>query len=96
MIVRSAKIHLYAAQVHTLKEKRQILRSLVDRLKRKYPIAIAEVDAQEQHQQIIIGIACVSNQAHHAQAICDQVIRQIDQDYEVELISVDEMEQSFN
>lgn len=74
MVIGTAKIQLSAIWVHSLKEKRTIIKSIVDRVKNRYNISIAEVDNQDYHQTITIGIACVSNNRRHADSIIQEVI----------------------
>ncbi|MBU3113208.1 DUF503 domain-containing protein [Clostridium lacusfryxellense] len=52
------KVSLRASWSHSLKEKRMVVRSIVQKLKNKFNISVAEVDEQDIHQIIVIGIAC--------------------------------------
>ncbi|EPZ55402.1 hypothetical protein H477_3404 [[Clostridium] sordellii ATCC 9714] len=51
------KVKLRANWVHSLKEKRMILKSIVKKLQNKFNISVSEVDNQDIHQSIVIGIA---------------------------------------
>ena len=57
---------LRLAGSHSLKEKRQVVRSLLERVRRRYNAAVAEVDEQDSWQTAVIGIAVLSGQAAHA------------------------------
>lgn len=59
MRVLNLKITLRASWVHSLKEKRMVVKSLVQRLKNKFNISVGEVDKQDIHQSIVIGISAV-------------------------------------
>jgi uncharacterized protein YlxP (DUF503 family) len=74
MIIGTGKIYLYANWVHSLKEKRMILRSTIAKVKNKYNVSIAEVENQDMHQSIVIGIACVSNDSRHANSTIQNVL----------------------
>jgi uncharacterized protein YlxP (DUF503 family) len=50
---------LRAEWVHSLKEKRKIVKSLITRLQNKYHVSAAEVDEQDTHQIIVIGVAAI-------------------------------------
>ncbi len=50
---------LRASWVHSLKEKRMIVKSLVAKLQNKYHVSAAEIDEQDKHQIIVIGIAAI-------------------------------------
>ncbi|ABS33305.1 hypothetical protein RSJ21_15600 [Clostridium botulinum] len=78
MIIGTAKIHLYANWVHSLKEKRMIAKSVISKTKNKFNVSIAEVEMQDVHQSIIIGIACVSNSTKQADSIIQNVVNYIE------------------
>lgn len=74
MIIGSCKISFTAAWVSSLKEKRMIVKSLLDRAKRRFNISIAEVEDMDVHQSIVIGFACVSNERAHVDSMIDHVL----------------------
>lgn len=82
MIIGTAKIYLYASWVHSLKEKRMIVKSLVDKIKHRYNISIAEIENQDVHQTVVIGIACVSNNTRHANSMIQNVVEYIEDNTE--------------
>lgn len=78
MIIGTAKIHLFANWVHSLKEKRMIVKSIIDKVKHKFNVSIAEIDDQDLHQSIVIGIACVSTSKRHADSMIQNVLNFIE------------------
>jgi len=50
---------LHAPWVHSLKEKRMIVKSLVAKLQNKFHMSVAEIDEQDVHQFIVIGVASI-------------------------------------
>lgn len=58
----------------SLKDKRHIVKSLIERLKNRYNISIAEVDRQDDIRWAVIGIACVSNSTEHLNRQLDNVL----------------------
>ena len=78
MIIGTAKIHLYANWVHSLKEKRMIVKSIISKTKNKFNVSIAEVEMQDIHQSIVIGISCVSNSKKQADSIIQNVVNYIE------------------
>lgn len=78
MQIAAAQITLYAQVSQSLKDKRRILRSIIDQVRHRFNVSIAEVDAMDLHQRIEIGIACVSNSLGHAQNELDTVIHYIE------------------
>ena len=57
------EIHIPDAQ--SLKDKRQVIRSLKDRLRAHYNVAVAEMDYQDVWQRSVVGVVTISNDAHH-------------------------------
>jgi uncharacterized protein len=62
-----------------LKEKRQVIRSLMERLRRQFNVAVAEVEEQDAWQTAVIGLAVVSNEAGHAERQLDRIVEAIEQ-----------------
>lgn len=91
MIIGTAEIYLRASWVHSLKEKRMIVNRILDKVKHRFNVSIAEIENQDIHQSIVIGFACVSNNTKHANSMIDHVIDFIEQntDAVVEKINVD-------
>jgi hypothetical protein len=74
VFVGSSRVTLRLPENASLKGKRQLVRSLSQRLRNKFSVAVAEVDSQDRWQIATIGIVCVSNDARHARAMLDGVI----------------------
>ncbi len=70
--VMTAQLHLHA--IHSLKEKRGIVKSLIGRLKSRFNISIAEVDHQDSRQSALIGISAVANEATFINKQFDKII----------------------
>jgi len=82
----SAKLTFYIPHVTSLKEKRQICRSIIDKSRKRYNASIAEVDTQDIHQTLTIGIAVVSGEFSHAQKCLDEIIRFMECNADAELV----------
>jgi len=88
------RIKLRLPENQSLKGKRQVLNSLITRVKNKYNVAIAEVDDQELWQLATLGISCVSNSPRHADEVLAKVVDFVNSsrldiemlDYEIEII----------
>lgn len=78
MIIGAAKVSLHANWVHSLKEKRMIVQSITAKVKNKFNVSIAEVENQDYHQSIVIGIACVTNSSRLANSIMQNVVEYIE------------------
>lgn len=89
MIIGTAKIYLSAPWVHSLKEKRMIIKSIIDKVKHRYNVSIAEIENQDIHQTITIGIACVSNDTRHADSMINNVIEFIENSTEADVENIE-------
>ncbi len=74
MLVGTLRVRLRVREARTLKDKRQVLSSIKDKLTNAFNISVAEVDAQDDRQLIVLGIAMVSNEAHHLKTALGQVV----------------------
>ncbi|HEY5557725.1 DUF503 domain-containing protein, partial [Acetobacterium sp.] len=57
MIIGTITICIHTPWVHSLKDKRRILKSLVEKTRQKFNVSISEIDEQDHHQKIVLGIA---------------------------------------
>ncbi|MCR6544103.1 DUF503 domain-containing protein [Dehalobacterium formicoaceticum] len=83
-------IHLYYSQ--SLKDKRRILKSIIDRVKNKFNVSIAEIDHQDSWDQAVLGIAVVSNQTTHANQMLNNVTRFLentDNEFEITRVTME-------
>ena len=92
MYVESAKLTFYIPQSNSLKDKRQVCRSLVDRTRQRFNASIAEVGTQDVHQTLTIGVAVVSGAVPHAQNMLDEVIRYMEEYADAELTTAEVFE----
>jgi uncharacterized protein YlxP (DUF503 family) len=86
MHVGVCTIHLRLASSHSLKEKRRIIKSIKDRVKSRFNVSIAEVDALDSWQWAVIGVACVSNDSGFANSVLSNVVDFIENIHTAELI----------
>jgi len=66
-------LEIYIPDARSLKDKRQVLRSLKDRLRRQFNIAIAELDHQETWQRALVGVVTISNDTRHLEDALEKV-----------------------
>lgn len=64
---------------HSLKEKRQVIKSVMARVRNQFEVAIAEVDENDRWQIAKLGVSCVSNSHKHAEAVLMNVQRYIEE-----------------
>jgi uncharacterized protein YlxP (DUF503 family) len=73
MIIGVSQITLHLPGSHSLKDKRQIIKSVMARVRNRFEVAIAEVGEQDRWQIAVLGITCVSNSGQHADEILGHV-----------------------
>ena len=73
MVIVAATIDLDLPGIASLKEKRSVLKSLIARLHKVFNIAVAEVDLHDVWQSAALGVAIVSTQSGHAEAMLENV-----------------------
>jgi uncharacterized protein YlxP (DUF503 family) len=74
MIVGSLRVRLLLREARTLKDKRQVVRSIKDRLRNSFNVSVAEVEAQDHRQLAVLGIAMVGNESRHVRSTLDQIV----------------------
>ncbi|AQS58689.1 DUF503 domain-containing protein [Desulforamulus ferrireducens] len=87
MIVGLMTVELHIGGATTLKEKRRVLKSIIDRVRSRYNVSIAEVDHQDLWQRATLGVAVVSNETGHVSQMLDTVIRTIEGNGGADLVS---------
>ncbi len=73
MIVGLLSLELHLPESNSLKSKRMIIKSLKDRIRNKFNVSIAEVDANDLWQRSVLGVACVANETKIINAILNEV-----------------------
>lgn len=73
MVVGVCRITLSIAGNDSLKGKRRVVRRIVDSTRHRWNVAVAEVGFLDEHRRTLIGVAVVSNDARHANAMLDKI-----------------------
>jgi len=89
MYIESAKLTFYITHATSLKDKRQVCRSIVDKTRQRFNASVSEVDTQDVHQILTIGVAVVSGEVAHAQNSLDEIIRFMESNADAELTGVE-------
>ncbi|EOU1470586.1 DUF503 domain-containing protein [Clostridium perfringens] len=89
MRVLNLKITLRASWVHSLKEKRMVVKSIVQRLKNKFNISVGEVHEQDIHQIIVIGISAVCGDQKQVDSTLENLIDFVEENTDAEIINIE-------
>lgn len=74
MVISYCKLYLHADWVHSLKEKRMIVKSLIDKLKNRFNASVSEIENQDLHKTITIGIVICGSDANYLSGVMDKII----------------------
>ena len=88
MLVGTLQIKCYAPYVHSLKEKRMIVKSITGKLKNKFNVSVGEVGQQDIHQTIIIGVATITDSTAQCDSILDHILDFIEEHCEAEMTEI--------
>ncbi len=96
MHVGIARVQLRLPGNNSLKGKRMVVKSVLQRVRNRFNVAAAEVDTQDEWRLATLGLVCVSEDARHANEMLDRVVAFIESErldaeigeIETELISV--------
>ncbi|MBQ4515136.1 MAG: DUF503 domain-containing protein [Anaerolineaceae bacterium] len=86
MNILAITFRLYAPWVHSLKEKRMIVKSLIAKLQNQFHVSAAEIDEQDRHQFIVIGTAAIVPHNAMADRLMNEITQFIEQNTEAEII----------
>ena len=89
MVTLSTKLVFYIPHSHSLKDKRQVRRSILEKTRHRFNVSIAEVDTQDVMQTLTIGLAVVSGEHYHAATFMEEIIRFIEEHIDAELVEVE-------
>ena len=96
MIVGACRLELHLAENHSLKGKRQVVRSVSSRLRNQFNLAVAEVEHNDVWQTAVLGLVCVTNDSQHAHEVLEKAVDFVEglridavlADYAIEIVHV--------
>ena len=77
---------LRASWVHSLKEKRMIVKSLIAKLQNRYHVSAAEIADQDVHQMIVIGVAAIVPHNAMADSLMDDISLFVEENTDAEIL----------
>ena len=94
MNIGACKVRLRLPENQSLKGKRQTSKSIIERVKNRFNVSIAEVDDHGLWQIITLGVTCVSTSTRHVNEVLSKVVDFVEEsrfdvemlDYEVEIL----------
>lgn len=78
MLIGVCEYELLLPSVHSLKEKRALLKSLTARLQNRFNAAVCEAAEQDVWQRAVVGVAVVGNERRHIESMLDNITAFVD------------------
>lgn len=86
MHVGEMRLVLRVPGAQSLKDKRQVVHKIRDRVRARFEVAIGEVESLDEHRQIVLGVAAVSDDGQVLRSLLDKITRYIEDLYVAELV----------
>jgi uncharacterized protein YlxP (DUF503 family) len=83
MMIGVARITIYLQAAESLKEKRRVVKSLLQRIHNRFNVAAAEVSDLDDRRIATLGVTCVSNSGPHCEEVLASVTRFVDGNLEM-------------
>lgn len=96
MHISYCKILLRLPTCHNLKSKRRILHSLITRVRNRYNVAIAEINSGAAWQSASIGIAALSGDGRHCEAIISNILHFINTDIKADFEVIEQYQNTLS
>lgn len=87
MKIAVMSFRLYVPWVHSLKEKRMIVKRMIARLQNKFHVSAAEIEEQDTHQIIVIGVAAIVPHNAMADSLMDEISQFVEESTEAEVLN---------
>lgn len=86
MITGICKISIHIPGSNSLKDKRQVVKGIKDKIRHNFNVSIAEVEDQELWQKAVFGISCVANKQNHIAEVFSEIIKIINNNGEIYIL----------
>lgn len=87
MYVGALELDVLLGDVHSLKQKRSVVRPIIAELRRKFEVSVAEAGHLDLHRRALIGVAVVSSDSEHVRQVLDSCERLVTARVELQLLS---------
>ena len=86
MTIAILLINLFVPQANSLKSKRQVVKSMKDRIRHKFNVSIAEIGDTDKWQSTTLAIACVNSNKRFVDSVLSKIVNLVDTQAGVELV----------
>ena len=77
MIVGLLSVRLRIPESQSLKDKRQVVKSLIARIRNKFNVSASEIGGNDLWQEAVLGMACVGNEKRFINQVLDKILDHI-------------------
>jgi len=74
MIVGTLSVRLLLRDARSLKDKRQVVSSIKDKLRNNFNVSVAELSEQDNRQLVVLGVAMVGNETHPIKVALGKIV----------------------
>lgn len=85
MIIGALTIGFIMADNNSLKDKRHIVKSLLDTIRNRYNVSAAEIGELDKLRRSVIGIACISNSREVVDSMLNKILELVESDPRIEI-----------
>lgn len=89
MVVGCLKLEFHLVDNRSLKGKRKVVRSMIDKVKARFNVSIAEVGSNDKWQKIELGITTVANDRRHVDSSLNHVVSFLESLYLAQIVSTE-------
>ena len=79
-IIGTCVLELFISDSHSLKDRRQVINSLLDRLHDRFNVAAAQLDQHNSWTQATLSVACVGNETRHVNTVLNKVLEYVERE----------------
>lgn len=80
MVIGIGRVELLMPGNDSLKGKRRILKSIVDRVRSRFNVSVAEIDWQDEWERAMLAMVCVANDSRHVNRVLSGVMNWLESD----------------
>lgn len=85
MIIGVLEVEIFIPYSRSIKEKRQIVKSIKDKIKSKFNVSVAELDYYDAWQRSKFGIACLNNNVNYINSQLLEILKFLEEDRRFEI-----------
>ena len=86
MTIGTLEVVLLIRESHSLKSRRRVVKSLIDRIRSRFNVSVADIGDQNLWQKVVLGVAVVANDGRYVNQVLSKVLDLVSSDLRAEII----------